>query len=503
MTTQLEHHGGAPSARHRRRPGLLGLLAASVALSSVVLPLNTDAASAGAGDNATPAAPTSPGDLGQVARTIGADVIRAGSITGAGVDVAVIDTGITPVPGLDGAGKIVNGPDLSFDNGDDRLRWLDGHGHGTHMAAIIAGNDPANGFSGIAPDARLVNVKVGDNTGAVDVSQVISALDWIVEHRTQNGLNIRVVNLSFGTTGVQPWLVDPLARAVERAWFAGIVVVVASGNDGRALLGLATPATDPYVITVGPAEQVNGVWQVASFASNGNGVRNPDVVAPGRSIQSLRVPGGRIDTEVPTARVGERLFLGSGSSQAAAVVSGTVALLLQKSPGLTPDQVKDLLRSTADPLRKVAATRQGRGMVDADEAIARRPSALARQLNIPSTGLGLLQLSRGFDQVSLLGIPLLGERTANGVLWNGQLWALATLRNSTWKGGSWAGGSWSGGTWMGGSWSGGSWSGGSWSGGSWSGGSWSGGSWSGGSWSGGSWSGGSWSGGSWSGGSWS
>ncbi|MFN8022202.1 MAG: S8 family serine peptidase [Acidimicrobiales bacterium] len=495
MADRDDRHERARRTRHRR-PGALGLLTATVAVSALALPIGSGAASAsnGNGNGSTnPPATASAGDLGQVARTIGADVVRAGGIAGRGVDVAVIDTGISPVAGLDAPGKIVNGPDLSFDNGDARLRWLDGNGHGTHMAAIIAGNDAAHGFSGIAPDARLVNVKVGANTGAVDVSQVIAALDWIVEHRTQNGLNIRVVNLSFGTNGVQPTLVDPLARAVERAWFAGIVVVVASGNDGRALTGLATPATDPYVITVGPAEQVNGTWQVPSFASNGNGLRDPDVVAPGRSIQSLRVPGGRVDTEYPSARVGDRLFLGSGSSQAAAVVSGAVALMLQQSPKLTPDQVKELLRSTADPLPTDSARRQGKGMVDLDEAVARKASGLGRQLALPSTGLGLLQLSRGLDQVALAGIPLIGERTANGVLWNGRLWVLASLTNGTWAGGSWSGGSWSGGTWMGGSWSGGSWSGGSWSGGSWSGGSWSGGSWSGGSWSGGSWSGGSWS----------
>ena len=474
--TTRPHRSGAP----RRRPGFLVALTALVATSAAALPIGTawagPAATSGAGAPAGTVAPQ--GDLAQVARTIGADVAHARGLTGAGVDIAVIDTGISPVAGLDAPGKVVNGPDLSFDAGDDRLRHLDGYGHGTHMAAIIAGSTADGSFRGIAPGARLVNVKVGDNTGAVDVSQVIAALDWIVEHRTDNGLNIRVVNLSFGTDGVQPSAVDPLARAVERAWFAGIVVVVASGNDGRALTGMATPATDPFVLTVGPAEQVGATWAIPSFASNGNGLRNPDVVAPGRSIESLRVPGSRLDVEFPDARVGEHLFRGSGSSQAAAVVSGAVALVLEQSPRLTPDQVKQVLRASADSLKRQPVTQQGQGMLDVDDALGRRPTLFARQLHLPSTGLGLLHLSRGLDTVVVAGIALVGEQTFTGQRWNGPSWVRATLRGTTWSGGSWSGGSWSGGSWSGGSWSGGSWSGGSWSGGSWSGGSWSGGSWS-------------------------
>ncbi len=449
-----------------------------------------------------------------VTAAVGAPALWDDGITGAGIDVAVVDTGIAPVSALSGRGKLVDGPDLSFDLGIAELEHLDGFGHGTHMAGIIAGRSgdgrvssraAPDRFLGVAPDARLVNVKVGDNTGAVDVSQVIAGLDWIVEHRRDQGLDIRVINLSFGTDGVQPYLLDPLAKAVERAWSAGIVVVVAAGNDGRAATGLATPATDPFVITVGAVERTATGWASPSFASNGNGVRNPDLVAPGRSIASLRVPGSRIDVEHPSGYVSPTLFRGSGSSQATAVVSGAVALLLQQRPSLTPDQVKRLLTSTADRLPGVPATKQGSGLLDLAEARrARTPSGLATwQPHLPSTGLGLLQLSRGLDQVAIGGKLLTGELTVLGTTFDPALWVALGRSGATWSGGSWSGGSWSGGSWSGGSWSGGSWSGGSWSGGSWSGGSWSGGSWSGGSWSGGSWSGGSWSGGSWSGGSWS
>ena len=178
--------------------------------------------------------------------------------TGDGVDVAVIDTGVVPVPGLDEPGKLIHGPDLSFESQSTDLRHLDTYGHGTHMAGIIAGRDGNldeifdgdERFNGMAPGARIVSLKVGDYQGSVDVSQVIAAIDWVVEHKNDNGLNIRVLNLSFGTDSIQDYEVDPLAFAVERAWRAGIVVVVAAGNDGNAT-PLRNPATSPYIIAVG------------------------------------------------------------------------------------------------------------------------------------------------------------------------------------------------------------------------------------------------------------
>ncbi len=160
-------------------------------------------------------------------------VSRAG-FTGKGVGVALVDTGVVPVPGLD-SGNVRLGPDLSFESQAGPYRYLDTFGHGTHMAGIIVGNDPSTGFKGVAPGARLTSVKVGSHDGAVDVSQVIAAVDWVVKHRKDDPANpIRVLNLSYGTDGVQSYQVDPLTHAVENAWRAGIVVVVAAGNRGVA-----------------------------------------------------------------------------------------------------------------------------------------------------------------------------------------------------------------------------------------------------------------------------
>jgi len=181
------------------------------------------------------------GSLQNTAKMIGADDLWTAGITGRGVDVALVDTGVAPVQDLAGPGKVVNGPDLSFESQSPDLRYLDTNGHGTHMGGVIAGQDDGE-FTGIAPDARLVSVKVGAASGATDISQVIAAIDWVVQHRNDDGLNIRVLNLSFGTDGAQDYLLDPLTYAVDVAWRKGIVVVVGAGNRGPGATRRPPPA---------------------------------------------------------------------------------------------------------------------------------------------------------------------------------------------------------------------------------------------------------------------
>ena len=287
---------------------------------------------------------TDAGSLLRTAQSVNATTPNASQATGNGVDVAVVDSGISPVTGLNTTpNKVVNGPDISFDSqSKSKGAYVDNYGHGTHIAGIIAGNGGAKGsdYNGVAPDARLLNVKVADAGGAVDVSQVIAALDWVVQHRTDNGLNVRVLNLSFGTDSSQSYVDDPLAYAAEAAWHNGIVVVTAAGNHGTDLGHLTDPAVDPFVIAVG-SDEAKGTADpsddvISDFSSRGDGTRNPDVVAPGRSIVSLRDPGSYVDTNYPQARVTNKLFRGSGTSQATGVVSGVVADLLQQRPTLTP-----------------------------------------------------------------------------------------------------------------------------------------------------------------------
>ena len=203
------------------------------------------------------------------AKYMGAEAWWNAGYTGAGIDVAVIDTGVSPAQGLATPGKIIYGPDLSLESQAPNLRNLDTNGHGTFMAGLIAGKDstltapyanaPASAYRGIAPDARIVSIKVGVADGGVDVSQVIAGIYWVIEHKNDNGMNIRVLNLSYGTNSTQSSAVDPLSYAVEQAWNAGIVVVAAVGNDGyqRKLTtnpGLASPSYNPMVVAVGASD---------------------------------------------------------------------------------------------------------------------------------------------------------------------------------------------------------------------------------------------------------
>jgi serine protease AprX len=435
------------------------------------------------------------------------------SLTGAGVGVALIDSGVAPVAGLAAPGKVVNGPDLSFESQTPGLQQIDTYGHGTHLAGIIAGSDPAAGFEGIAPGAHLVSVKVAAADGASDVSQVIAAIDWVVTHRDDPGLNIRVLNLSFGTDSAQSAQLDPLSYAVEAAWRKGIVVVVSVGNDGATAARVTMPAANPYVIAVGAADpngtDERGDDRVATFSSRGSLQRHADVLAAGRSLVSLRVPGSFLDTAYPAARVADatgqqRLFRGSGTSQAAAVVSGSVALLLQQRPKLAPDQVKRLLMQSADPVLGADPIAAGSGQVDIAEAAGLTEPKDAVQTWPAATGLGSLELSRGSSHVAdgTTGMLLTGERDIFGVAWVPASWAPASRAGKAWSAGTWNGSVWTGKDFSGASWTSRTWGGAVWSGRSWAGRSWAGAAWAGRSWAGGAWSGRSWAAGTWAGRSW-
>jgi serine protease AprX len=513
--------------RHRglrnavRRRVATSLIAASVAAGSLVA---TSPASAAVYDPATDLF-----SMAAVTAQTGATAWWNAGYTGRGVDVAVIDTGVAPVAGLNGAGKIVHGPDLSLESQAPNLRNLDTNGHGTFMAGMIAGKDstlttpyanaPATAYRGIAPDARIVSIKVGTADGGVDVSQVIAAINWIVQHKNDNGMNIRVLNLSYGTNSTQSAGVDPLSYAVEQAWKKGIVVVAAAGNTGyqrgSGAPGLANPAYNPYVLAVGGYDSngtaVSSDDTIGSYSASSAGCgavcKNPDVVAPGSHAQGLRVPNGYLDATHPGGRIGTRYFRGSGTSQAAAITSGMIALVLQKHPTLTPDQVKRFLKDNAKKVPGADSQAQGSGEINLTSMASKTPAAFTQNLT-PSTGTGTLEGARGADHLTANGVTLTGEKDIFGKPFNSAAIAIASAAGSTWSGGTWngstwSGSSWSGSTWSGSTWSGSTWSGSTWSGSTWSGSTWSGSTWSGSTWSGSSWSGSTWSGSTWSGGSWS
>ncbi len=385
-------------------------------------------------------AATNAGSLATIAKdVIGAGAYWQAGFTGQGVDVAIIDTGAAEVAGLN-TGNVLHGPDLSFDSQFPELIHTDGYGHGTHLAGIIAGREDASTapvagdtsrFNGIAPGARVVAVKIGDHGGVSDVSQAIAAIDWVVQHRNTDGLNIRVLNLSFGYDSANSYADDPLAYAAEVAWRKGIVVVAAAGNGG-AKTRLSSPAYDPHIIAVGATDSMMTATtsdDVIPTWSSCDTSRNPDVVAPGRSIASLRVPGGYVDSTYASARLNDYLTKGSGTSQAAAVVSGAAALIISQRPSITPNGVRLLLNSTAGSIQKSAPKKcQGNGVISLAKAFGTPTPTGTASWAAYGNGRGSLEAARGGYHVADMTMRpddpnawLTGERDIFGRLGRHQL----------------------------------------------------------------------------------
>jgi serine protease AprX len=359
----------------------------------------------------------------------------------------------------------------------------------------------------MAPGARIVSLKLADAQGRTDVSQVVAGIDWVVEHANDPGLNVRVLNLSFGTDSSQDYRLDPLAHAAEVAWSRGIVVVVSAGNGDGSKSGLADPAYDPTVLAVG-AEDAHGTSDrgddtMAPFSLTGdsaNGLRGPDLVAPGVSVVSLRASGSLIDAQHPSAELGDRFFLGSGTSQAAAVVSGGAALLLSQRPWLSPDQVKDLLRRSARSLTGVSADAQGAGGLDLANAYGTGARSVGKAAL--HAGGGSLEASRGSFHVKQGSSVLSGEQDIFGRRTDTQALASSEASGAAWTGGSYDGATWAGGGWTGPVASGATWAGATWAGATWAGATWAGATWAGATWAGATWAGATWAGATWADAAW-
>jgi serine protease AprX len=420
-------------------------------------------------------------DGGGTARSVyreatGAAALASGGLSGRGVAVALIDTGVADLPDLAGRVRPVTDPvtgqtspcvDLS---GEGHCR--DSYGHGTFMAGIIAGNGSASGgrYAGMAPGADVISLKVAGADGSSDVSKVLAAIQWVVQHREHHG--IRVLNLSLGTDSRQSWQVDPFNYAVERAWDAGIVVIVAASNRGPTAGSIAKPGDDPWVVTVGavddrgtPAAADDRLPDFSSRGPTADGLAKPDVVAPGARLVSLDAPGSAVSEHVPSSM--DRPYRrGTGTSMAAAAVSGGVALLLEHHPGWTPDDVKAALRSTARSTASEDPHAVGAGGVDlAAAAGANSAGPVAGRGH--SSGLGSLDASRGSVRVrtdGLFGTVLDGSLTAQMLLWDpvgfttGD-WGAPTIGAPTtvlhrWHGTTWYGNNWHGNNWHGNNWHG-------------------------------------------------
>lgn len=365
---------------------------------------------------------------------------------GEDVAVAVLDTGVARVPDLERRVALR----VDFTPGHD---GIDRFGHGTHMAGIVAGDGTASSGrrTGVAPAADIVALKVAGPDGATDTSVVIAALQWLASHADRHA--VRVLNLSFGTDARQSAFLDPLNLAVQRVWDAGVLVVVSVGNAGPGDGTVRKPGDDPVALTVGAADLAGTAEpdddRVAEFSSRGpsrDAVVKPDLVAPGISIVSLRVPDSTADRLRPAARVDAHYFKGTGSSQAAAVVSGVAALLFAADPTLTPEEARAALVGTAGGAlaRKPGG---GAGLVDADEALAAvlagRFEGASRSLG-RSSGLGALDGSRGSARVHADpdgdGAPqeIAGEYDVLGRAWEAEAWLAQAWSEASWALSPWA-----------------------------------------------------------------
>lgn len=304
-------------------------------------------------------------------------VKRRRGLTGRGVHIAILDTGLYPHPDLTRpVNRIVAFKD--FVNG--RKRPYDDNGHGTHIAGDAAGNgfSSCGKYAGPAPAAGIVAVKVLDEEGFGYDSDIIKGIEWCVANRKR--LKLRILSLSLGGPALAPCADDPLCQAVEKAVKAGLLVTVAAGNAGPGRDTLESPGTSPAALTVGAADDRRTVTQrddiITRFSGRGpvrRGRRGPDLVAPGESVVSLRAPGSLLDMEMPYARVGRRYFTLSGTSISTPMVAGAAAQLLQRYPGLCPKRIKHVLKRTAFSLGWSPAA-QGRGEINVRFLLKRPPS---------------------------------------------------------------------------------------------------------------------------------
>jgi serine protease AprX len=361
-------------------------------------------------------------------RTVGADLATSVlGVDGTGVGIALIDSGINDNTDLTDAqqhSRIVYKASLITGSSP-----ADRFGHGTHVAGILAGNGKKSSGTGttylvrgIAPNANIVSLKALGDKGVSTDSVVIAAIQQAI--LLKNKYNIRVINLSLGRPVTTSYLTDPLCIAVQKAWQAGIVVVVAAGNNGRdnsqgtnGYGTISAPGNSPYVITVGAMNTVGTSTpaddKIASYSSKGptsiDHIVKPDLVAPGNRIVSLNQGGSFFDLTYPSNQVAKSVyettsgqstadyFLLSGTSMAAPMVSGAAALMIQKDPTLTPDEVKARLMKTASKFAP--------GFSSATDPVT--GATYVDEYDIFTIGAGFLNIPAALENTDLLLAPAL------------------------------------------------------------------------------------------------
>jgi serine protease AprX len=382
-------------------------------------------------------------------QAIGAAGLWSTGVLGRGVAVAVLDSGIQPHADLGTPSRVVFNE--RFNPGASSS--ADQYGHGTWVAGIAAGEGTASRgrFVGVAPQASLVNLKVSDDQGRAYASDVIQALGWVAANAST--YHIRVVNLSFVSSVAESYTTNLLDAAVEMVWHAGVVVVVSAGNAGANTEHYA-PANDPYVITVGASDDHGSASPLddtlawfSSFGLTQAGHSKPDLVAPGRHIVGLLASSGAgLATQFPSKVVNQRYIQLSGTSAAAPVVAGAVALLLEAHPKLTPDEVKWLLTHTARPIN--AQSGIGSGQLDVLAASSfGGPASRANQGLRPNWLVAMAYLSQQ-QQSSGVGTSASWDSVSwDSVSWDSVSWDSVSWDSVSWDSVSWDSVSWDSVSW--------------------------------------------------------
>jgi serine protease AprX len=361
--------------------------------------------------------------------SVGNEAISArqawGNATGRGVVVAVMDTGIAAHPDL--AGSVIARVDFV----NDGATSLDPGGHGTFLAGLIAAHGRT--FSGVAPNAKLISLRVLDAQGRGTMHSVLAAFDWVLHNRAT--YHLKVLNLSFGAPQTTTYHRTLLAGVVESAWFAGVTVVTAAGNGGPKAGTIAMPGADPFVVTAGSLDDQGTLNpnddRESVFSSRGptlDGFAKPDVLAPGEHVMSLRVPGTSLDNGDKSENAGSGYARLSGTSASSAFTSGTAALVLEAHPNYSPTEVKGGLVAGA---RRIAGTRTPG--LDAAGALSARPARA-------NAGL----------QPSLVLVTMLkssGALGGTGTTWEGISWEAVSWESVSWDAVSWEGIAWESVSW--------------------------------------------------------
>jgi serine protease AprX len=368
--------------------------------------------------------------------------------------IAIVDSGIDANrPDFDNGARVVANVNMTtlLPNSPG-----DGRGHGTFVAGIAAGSAPGN--AGASPNSDIVMLDVMDDKGMARTSDVIAAAEWIHENKAK--YNIRVANFSLHTTTPSNFTRDPLDRAVEKLWFGGVVVVVASGNygvEGGPSGVKFAPGNDPFVITVGAVDlegSVKSQWHdVPNWSAYGytyDGFKKPEVSAAGRYMVGPVPAGATLKADKPENIVTSTTMRLSGTSFAAPIVAGAAAQILARKPGMTPDQVKGVLMLTARHVGDAAPGQAGVGEINADKAVTvgavpNPNAALNRFLIRTSSGSG--SETTTFDAASW-------ESAARAsVSWDSVSWSDASWQSASWQSVSWSDASWQSASWTDVSWS--------------------------------------------------